>query len=297
MQAKYVKISESWVAIPPDPIAFVEFYGGEGFGSFPTQTYQYFLQRLYDAGYAIIAVPFQMGLDHVKIAYSLLQERNIIRYLFPQFNDKPHFWIGHSIGCKIIGLLEAYTEPQPGGRWVHPTYMASLAKNATAITGIYDEPSLLIAPANPSTSQSVQVPILPNIMDMLGIGVRPSKDEWRQLVVDSKDMFGLSALISFTEDTAAGNMSLPGSTVEWLVTTLKQRYPNTFQHKELVGGHLEPNGIKVSNNQILGPKIVGPLIVPTLHTIPRPLEETMLHFLAELGKQRTQSIQQRKSTT
>lgn len=293
MKAHYRKISQSWVAEHPDPVGVVEFYGGEGFGSFPQETYAYFLQRLFAAGYTIIAVPFQIGLNHEQIAARLLIERDIVREVLNLPEDQyPHFWVGHSIGCKIIFLLEAGTEPHPSGRWNPPSGIRLMS---VPLKGIYDEPSLLLAPANPSTSQSVRVPLLPDILDDLGLGIQPSRTETRRLILEAvKTLFKLVAVISFSEDKEAGNVSLPDSDVEWLVSVLRKYAPDTFQQRELAGGHLEPNGIQISDSSILVPRIVGPLIVPTLRPTTRPLEHVAIEFLQRLGELRQQGIAARR---
>ena len=285
MKPHYRRISESWVAEPKNPVGVVEFYGGEGFGIYPQKTYAHFLQQLFAANYTIIAVPFQMGLNHARIAQHLLLERNCIRgYLGYTEDDPPHFWVGHSIGCKIIALLEGGTESRPKGLWKPPqSYTAKLPP--MEIRGIYDEPSLLLAPANPGTAQSVRLPIVPDLLDDLGLGVQPPRKELVHLVEDN-DLFGLTAVISFKNDMAAGNMSLPCSTVEWLVRTLKQKHPDSFFHQELPGGHLEPNAVQVAPGTLLVPKITGPLIVPTFRSTSRPLEPTALAFLQKLGERR-----------
>lgn len=287
MKAHYRLISKSWVAEHPDPVGVIEFYGGEGFGVCPQQTYEYFLQRMFDARYTIIAVPFQIGLNHEKIAQDLLIERDIVRERL-NLEHYPHFWVGHSIGCKIIFLLEAGTEPHPEGRWI-PTSTAGLRR--LSLRGIYNEPSLLLAPANPDTSDSVRVPLLPDILDDLGLGVRPSPAATRQLILDNLEpLFNLMAVISFSEDEVAGNLSLPDSNVAWLVRVLKEHHPDTFLQTELEGGHLEPNGIQISSSSILVPRIAGPLIVPIIRPTSRPLEPDAVNFLQQLDERRKRSI-------
>ncbi len=61
---KFRPISNSWAAIHPQPKGVVQFIGGAFFGTFPTIFYQYFLNQLYDAGYAIIALPFRFTFNH-----------------------------------------------------------------------------------------------------------------------------------------------------------------------------------------------------------------------------------------
>ncbi|EKQ69101.1 Protein of unknown function (DUF1350) [Leptolyngbyaceae cyanobacterium JSC-12] len=105
MHAPFRPISHSWVASHPDPIGVVEFIGGTMYGIVPHLSYAYFLSRLYEAGYSVIAVPAPPGFQHSAIAQGLLQERTIIRALLQYSPEFPHIWVGHSLGCKYISIV------------------------------------------------------------------------------------------------------------------------------------------------------------------------------------------------
>jgi hypothetical protein len=115
---KFIPISFSWVAINPNPKGVIQFIGGALFGSFPTIFYRYFLQQLFEAGYTIIALPFRFTFDHWSVALDLLREQYQLRQKIIEkvvasggnsqvyLNDTNYYWIGHSLGCKYILLLE-----------------------------------------------------------------------------------------------------------------------------------------------------------------------------------------------
>jgi hypothetical protein len=277
MELDYERISRSLVARHSNPIGVVEFYGGQFFGQLPTTCYDYFLGSLFNAGYTIIAVPFTFGFDHTAIAEVLLVERDTVRERLPELADVPHCWVGHSLGCKFIALLEAYTEPR-SGKFLPPGHTL-----ATARRGILNEPSLLLAPDIGDTDSAVPVPIVPQILDALGLGVRPTRAETQHLIA-TNELFGLTALISFERDRIAGNAAAPPevSDVAWFIATLSARLGAKLLHEELPGGHLVPLGIRLNDVVLeVDPQIGCPPAEP-----PAALEATAVRFLAELQQRR-----------
>ncbi|MGH2413910.1 MAG: DUF1350 family protein, partial [Microcystaceae cyanobacterium] len=130
---KFRPISFSWVAIHPQPKGVLLFIGGAFFGTFPTLFYRYFFRKLFDEGYTIVAIPFRFSFRHWTIAISLLREQIILREEIPKManhlnrtgpaiydisiyqDPRRYFWIGHSLGCKYITLLEFFSSEQWGG--------------------------------------------------------------------------------------------------------------------------------------------------------------------------------------
>lgn len=274
MKVPYQRISKSWVALHPEPKGVVEFYGGQLFGQFPIVSYDYFLEQIYNAGYSIIAVPFQFGLNHAEIAYTLLAERNTVLNTVPELNSLPLFWVGHSVGCKYIALLEAYTDSKTNAFKLETT-----ATKGAEVKGILDEPSLLIAPDISDTGDTIPIPLLPSVLDMFNLGVRPSRSEIQKLIQES-DLFNLTAIISFQDDDVAGsvNGSPETSDVAWFYETLSNKSSNQFFHKELEGDHLEPLGVEIGKTVF---DITS--IFDLVQDVPRQLEPTALDFLSKLS--------------
>lgn len=284
MEPRYERISRSLVARRPSPIGVVEFYGGQFFGQLPTTAYDYFLGTLFQAGYTVIAVPFSFSFDHTAIAEVLLEERDEVRRLLPELDGVPHFWVGHSLGCKFLALLEAHTDSASG------LYLPQGRAVATARRGILDEPSLLLAPDIGDTAAAIPVPILPQILDALGLGVRPTRAETQQLIRDD-ELFGLTALISFARDHIAGTASQPPeeSDVAWFLQALAGRTGDTLLHEELPGGHLVPLGIQLDDVVLeVDPQIGCFPAVP-----PAALEQAAVRLIAELDKRRFAVVQHR----
>lgn len=278
MHVEYQRISKSWVARHPDPVGIVEFYGGQLYGQFPTVTYDYFLASLYKSGYTVIAVPHQMGLNHARIAKTLLEERDEVYDAIPELQNLPHFWVGHSVGCKYIALLEAYTEPETN-RFVIP----GLTETEQPRAGILNQPSLLIAPDISDTADSIPVPLVPSLLDMLNLGIRPSRTQ-TQNIIEQKDLFTLTGILSFKDDDIAGNASESPekSDVAWFIKTLEEKVNNknrALLHTEIDGEHLEPIGVKIGHTVFN-----IELSLDLIKSVPRELEPIVLDLLGKLGK-------------
>jgi len=117
-QLRFEPLGFSWVAFHPQPKGVIRFIGGAFFGSFPTLSYRYFLETLFESGYTIVAIPFRFTFRHWSVALSLLEEQNELQNLLVEkakaagydgkfyLENSNYFWVGHSLGCKYIALLE-----------------------------------------------------------------------------------------------------------------------------------------------------------------------------------------------
>jgi hypothetical protein len=122
-EMKFLPVSHSWVAVNPQPKGVVQFIGGAFFGTFfPMLFYRSLLQTIFDNGYTIVIYPFNFTFDHYAEAGFLIREQynvipEIVRiatespgYEFTKYiDDKNYYWLGHSIGCKYISLLEGFS--------------------------------------------------------------------------------------------------------------------------------------------------------------------------------------------
>lgn len=227
---KFQPISFSWAAVHPEPKGVIEFLGGAIFGSLPTISYNHFLNSLYEAGYTVITLPFRFGLNHAAIAEDLLSERDaVLQQLGESHQGIPRFWVGHSLGCKYIILLEAYQK-------------------------IWNQPSLLIAPDISDTGDAVPVPPVAAFLDAVGHGVNPNRDETQKLLQAKKNsLFNLTALISFEGDEVAGNQA--GSPDKSDVAVFIKELDNKN------GLHLlkqEISGMSIKHTEIVGTRVYKP---------------------------------------
>lgn len=279
---RYRRISRSLVASHPSPIGVVQFYGGNMFGQLPATWYDYMLGAIYRAGYTIIAVPFGMSRDHVATAMKLLDERDRVRQLLPELEAVPHFWVGHSLGCKYLALMEADTSPTTGA-------YAPAGISATGLRGTLDEPTLLIAPDISNTSEAI--PIIGGLLDQIGLGMRPTREETQQ-IIEQDALFGLTGIISFKGDRTAGNASQPPqqSDVAWFLQTLEGRNPEGVLHRELDGGHLVPTGIRFGDI-VFEQQLFWPLVPAEPLAL---FEQTAIEMLGQLDGRRSRALVARR---
>jgi len=119
---RFQPIAHSWVAVHPKPRGVIQFVGGAFFGTFgPMFFYRHLLQYFFDKSYTIVLLPFNFSFNHYRESISLLKEQyqilpELVRIAISEgyeynmyLKDCSYYWIGHSIGCKYIALLEAFT--------------------------------------------------------------------------------------------------------------------------------------------------------------------------------------------
>lgn len=271
-QFKFQPVSFSWVAVHPQPKGVVQFMGGSFFGSLPTLFYRYFLQQLFEEGYTVVALPFRFSFRHWPIALGLLKEQEILRTELTKIAQKlgyeseiyqelsSYFWVGHSLGCKYIALLEFLSDdryPNIVDKFYDrpdSEQIQSLIQNLDIKRpSIINQPSLLIAPDISNTESAIPVRSLAQLLDKFGLGVLPTREQTQGFIASSS-LFNLTAIISFERDEIAGctndlNKSPEQqklSDVLWLLEQLNHnKLPLLSQ--EIEGKHLEPIGIKISN--------------------------------------------------
>lgn len=303
---KFQPLSFSWVAIHPNPKGVVQFIGGAFFGTFPTLFYRYFLRKVFDEGYTIIALPFRFTFRHWPIAISLLREQAVLRkeitalaqklgYQHEIYQDKTnYFWIGHSLGCKYLALLEVLgdlkvvEECVPNSKSQYQQIEDGLQDIPLNLRTIKGQPSLLIAPDISDTESAIPQPFtfIAHLLDKVGLGVLPTRKQ-TQCFIEGSVLFNLTGMISFDKDTVAGSekdinkspQQREKSDVLWLILQLKDRkFP--ILHKEIPGKHLEPVGIQLGNYVVdLNP--LDKFIEPVKG---RLLEGVAIKFLEELKR-------------
>ena len=272
---RFNPVAFSWVAIHPEPKGVIQFIGGAFFGTFPTVFYRYFLQTLFEEGYTIIAFPFRFSFRHWSIAIALLKEQEVLRKELSLVTGNDfylekanYFWLGHSLGCKYIALLEFLS----GEQWkqiaesciepqAYQRIKTTIANAGLESASILSQPSLLIAPDISNTESAIPVRAIPlsvvakgitRFLDRVGLGVMPTREQ-TQCFIEGSRLFNLTAMISFDKDKLAGSetdmfkdkQTQENSDVFWFIQQLKTRkFP--ILHVELEGKHLEPLGVKVS---------------------------------------------------
>ena len=285
------------------------FIGGIFFGSFPSFFYNYVLKQLFLEGYTIIVLPFSFTWRHWSVALSLLREQQILRKRIPDIlkdsgfqykdyeiylEDENYIWLGHSLGCKYIALLEFLADWRRNSGETCDLMRKSLVNSQEQIAEIEnqieginislkDQCSILMAPEISGTESAIRVPLLPRLIDDLGIGVQPTPEETFNLIENSP-LFNLTALISFSEDASIagtkedeiiirnGAINRRTKTIPW-IRKVKPQIGNEDLYREIEGPHLRPLGLQLGN------KIVGPMAA-----LPENLVPEILNLLNRLKK-------------
>lgn len=299
---KFYPISFSWVAFHTKPKGIILFIGGAFFGSFPTVSYEYLLKQLFFSGYTVIVLPFRFTFSHWSVALSLLEEERVVRQRIVSIlkksgfsaedyeiylNNKNYIWLGHSLGCKYIALLELLADWQNESDKTRDLIKSCTRESDEYINEIMqrirdikisfkDQRSIIVAPDISSTNDAIPIPFLPQILDGIGLGVNPTQKETFNLIKASS-LFNLTAMISFSEDHQSGSIKdtiTSEKTTPWLLENLKSK----LLHKEIKGQHLRPLGCQL-NGTVIGPLADPPIdLVPTILDFINQLEQRTLSF-------------------
>ncbi|MEI1373850.1 DUF1350 family protein [Nostoc sp. UHCC 0926] len=332
LKLRFKPVSHSWVALHPQPKGVIQFIAGAFFGTFgPMLFYRYLLQSLFEQGYTIILLPFNFSFNHYVEAGFLMREQyevlpelvrmaSVAGYDYEAYlNDKNFSWIGHSLGCKYISLLEGFTalpvEPQDRENFIrnllsHPSDKSQIESVIADIDILVEElkqkivevqnlictyvcrkitinsvfikgqVSILLAPDISDTASAIRPQFLANIIDKLGWGVKPTPEQTKKLIKDSK-LFNIMGLVCFQSDDIAK------STCQWFTNTLGKP-PKKFL-KTLEGGHLKPLGIQ------LGKYVINLFDKPLIESVQernRRFEHQVIQLLKELKQESPKKVLQ-----
>jgi len=309
---KFQPVSCSWVAVHPNPKGVVQFIGGAFFGTFPTLFYRYFLSQLFAEEYTIIALPFRFSFRHWSIAISLLKEQEVISkeliaiaqnhgYESTVYQDKTkYYWVAHSLGCKYVEILEFLSDEnweRIVSQCVDNDQIEQIKNIVESIIGrervsIKGQASLLIAPDISNTESAIPISAVARLIDKLGLGVKPNRKE-TQCLIEGSSLFNLTGLISFDNDSIAGNKSdinkptkqQQESDVLWFIKLLQYKdLPDRLQPviMEIPGKHLKPVGVKIGN-YIVDFNPLDKFVEPINE---RWLERVTIQFLKELQERK-----------
>lgn len=283
------KFSHSWVAINPKPKGIIQFIGSFIFGSFPINSYKYLFQNLFEQGYTIFVFRFPftpLKFDHWQVATELLKEEYILRVEIIKFltenekisqqdleiylKDTNYYWLGHSLGCKYISLLEILSNfstqrdlilhKSLGARYnnklislINSVDIARekaeqkisqlLNKNIELNKYfIQDQSSILLAPEI-SNTVSINKTNIPKTkpLSKLELLISPNARETKLMIAESKNLFNLTAIISFSQDFISKD------DVNFFAQQLSLKPFRPPVDKELFGWHLEPNAVEIKH--------------------------------------------------
>ena len=92
----------------------VHFLGGAFVGASPTISYRYFLERLAQRGYLIVATPHDLSFDHLKTCDLIISRfERIAPTLARTYGALPVVGVGHSLGALLHLLITSLFPDTP----------------------------------------------------------------------------------------------------------------------------------------------------------------------------------------
>ena len=282
-----VRACGSTVFLSPEPVRMVHLIGGFTFGSLPQVFYQRLAERLCrEKRYSVVLHPFRFTPllpDHWALALGLYERLRML-----QLRDLPllsardpfyllrrnHVWLGHSLGCKLIELLELLSLPSARR---HAALLAILRpeevqrieqliagtvqrlQNLTqGLSGSHEtqdpfavelqrqlkrrqqgaEPQFILDQASvlmaPQLSGATRLP--GTGLRLYDARVQPSWEQTCYLVRSQQSIFHLTDVIRFDEDQIAAD------DIHFLEQVLQARQAGRVRAvvREVPGGHLRP---------------------------------------------------------
>ncbi|MEH2164851.1 MAG: DUF1350 family protein [Nostoc sp.] len=325
LKLRFKPVSHSWVALHPQPKGVIQFIAGAFFGTFgPMLFYRHLLQSLFEQGYTIILLPFNFTFDHYVEAGFLMREQyeilpELVRmasvegYDYEAYlNDKNFSWIGHSLGCKYISLLEGFTA-LPDNLQERENFIRNLLSHTSEKSQIESvikdintlveelkrkivedrkliytyvrreikinsvfikgQVSILLAPDISDTASAIRPQFLADFIDNLGWGVKPTPEETKNLIKDS-ELFNIMGFVCFQSDNIAK------LTCEWFTDILKkppQKFLGTVE-----GRHLKPLGIQLVKCVI---NLFDKPLIESVKNRNKGFEDRVIQLLQELKKE------------
>ncbi|MEM8675531.1 MAG: DUF1350 family protein [Cyanobacteria bacterium P01_G01_bin.67] len=286
----FTYLYSNWVLINPKPKGVVYFIGGAGFGSFPTIFYRYILGRIFEAGYTVVALPFKFTLNHWSVAISLVEDAKPLReaiaaeaqrrnsipggetyedlnlYSNPErFRQGEYFWLGHSLGCKYVALLELLGnlerleqlcqreniddrvaeflgDCQENPREIKLIQAALQRVKDPRYVSLENQGSILMAPVITGIEGAIPIKFLAELVKPL-FDARPSKSE-TECLIKKDNLFHFTSIIKFEDDTVEAK----ADTINFLLQNLPQNPPTLFE--EFPGQHLAPLNLLKRNEKL-----------------------------------------------
>ncbi len=292
----FTYLYSNWVLIHPEPKGVVYFIGGAGFGSFPTVFYRYILRRIFQEGYTIVALPFRFTLSHWSVAINLVKKAKPLREAIKaeaerrnsihgedtyknldlysnteKFREGDYFWLGHSLGCKYVALLEVLGDVERLDSLCNKGDFAQISAllgecitNEKQIKRIQklieqikdpeyvsleNQSSILMAPVITGIEGAIPIEALAKLVKSF-LDVRPSKEETECLIREDENgikdnLFHFTSIVKFKND----DVESKAGTIKFLLDNLpKQPHPPLFQ--ELEGKHLAPLNLLKRNKKL-----------------------------------------------
>jgi hypothetical protein len=271
----------AWMLLPPQtPFAVVHFIGGAGFGTYPRLAYASLLERVVErsgGGLAVVAVPFDAGLAHGKIAAASVATFNDVfsriaeRELWPTATLRT-FRLGHSLGAKLHVLnVPAYlasTSPSAAG----PAEIGVLAFNNFALQDSISQAVAFLEALGAGGGamdfggfQKSLVDFATMAVAASGIEFDPGPEATRTLLAQLSAADAAVTAFRFSDDDLDSSDDLRAlGTQSFRAQRRRVSEEGAVEFVELQGGHLTSIFVKVSASDVaansVAPEIIAPLL-------------------------------------
>ena len=280
-------IKFDWVAIHPAPIGIIQFIGGAFFGAFPTIFYRSLLISLFSLGYTIIAKPYKFSFRHWAVVIDLLDsqlnlfkmiqfEAEKLEYggieLYQQYIDAiinpkivldkgKYFWLGHSLGCKYIALLELLSileSVDPADAKLQSKIRIATDKygnfNAYKTASLTNQSIILLAPVLADLKNAIPVPLLAQLFFPI-LKVVPSEKETQDLIFEAASSRNGGRFHYIVDITGFRGDIRAKNTIQWLETFQSLFFggfnPRLSVQQAPLGPHLSPMGVRDIDDVII----------------------------------------------
>lgn len=192
---RWKKVGKVDVLLPVDlpyPLGVIHFIGGLGVGTVPRGAYGPFLEALGQAGFVVLATPIRINeFNHQELACDVAREFRLtyreVEALYGRtvLERTPVFGVGHSLGAKLHGIINCFSD------------VTDVARRRKA--------NVLISFNNFAASKSI--PMLPKLREfMSGLGDKAA------VYKDAVKDFGLFSLAEAAAEAAVGwgGFKVPG---------------------------------------------------------------------------------------
>jgi hypothetical protein len=273
------KLDQVWIADNPQSDKIIQFIGSFIFGSCPLNSYKYLLEFLYQKGYSLIIYRFPFnpfGFNHWQISFQLLKQQYQAReYLIKKFHklndshsvnkyldNNNYSWLGHSLGCKYLILLEILSPRDfEQTKFLLKECQVKEEKLINQIKNLETTREKINKSLTDLLNQKVDIkpfildqktiflaPEISNTVGFLGLNfqptdffVFPNRGQTKCLVKNSQNLFNLTKIIAFKFDNIARD------DVNFLGSEISKKTGNQNIVTKLWGWHFEPLSIYIED--------------------------------------------------
>lgn len=108
---RWKEVEGNFVLAPPDgikPVGIVHFLGGAFVGAAPHISYRYLLETISERGLIIVATPYRLDLDYLRICDGIVAKFDkTLVHLKQEYGSLPIIGMGHSCGALLHTLLSS----------------------------------------------------------------------------------------------------------------------------------------------------------------------------------------------